>query len=133
MRSRLGILVTALVTGAPPLAAQGPAPRPVPRLIQLDSAATGYTQVLGGPPASVTMRSGHVVLAPGAAVGRHSTERYEELVIVLAGAGEMRVVGGPTLALRAGAVAYCPPATEHDVVNTGTEPLRYLYVVARAP
>jgi mannose-6-phosphate isomerase-like protein (cupin superfamily) len=130
---RLGIAATALLMAAPRLAAQGAESRLAPRLIQLDSAATGYTEVLGGPPATITMRSGQVVLAPRATVGRHSTERYEELVVVLAGAGEMRVVGGATLALRVGTVAYCPPATEHDVVNTGPGPLRYLYVVARAP
>jgi hypothetical protein len=29
------------------------------------------------------------------------------------------------------AVAYCPPGTEHDVVNTGAVPLRYIYLVAK--
>ena len=106
---------------------------PVPRVIQLDPAATEYTRVLGGPPATVTMRSGQVVLAPGKAVGEHSTEGYEEVLIVLTGSGEMRVAGGGTLSLAPGVVAYCPPQTTHDVVNTGGVPLRYLYVVARAP
>jgi mannose-6-phosphate isomerase-like protein (cupin superfamily) len=27
---------------------------------------------------------------------------------------------------------YCPPSTEHDVFNTGTTTLRYVYVVSRA-
>ena len=113
------------------LAAQLPESRPIPKVVTLDPAATGHTPVLEGPPASVTMESGQVVLAPGASVGRHNTERYEEVVVVLDGTGEMRVIGGVTLALHRGAVAYCPPATEHDVVNTGTTPLRYLYVAAR--
>ena len=29
--------------------------------------------------------------------------------------------------------AYSPPGTEHDVVNTGDEVLRYIYVVSAAP
>jgi mannose-6-phosphate isomerase-like protein (cupin superfamily) len=105
----------------------------VPRVIQLEPIAKEYTRVLGGPPETVTMRSGQVVLAPGKAVGEHGTEGYEEVVIVLAGSGEIRVAGGTTLSLPPGSVAYCPPRTTHDVVNTGAVPLRYLYVVARAP
>ena len=104
----------------------------MPHVVTLDSAASGYVQVLGGPPATVTMRSGQVTLDPGQAVGQHSTESYEEVVVVISGNGEMRVHGGPTLALSPNTVAYCPPATVHDVVNTGITPLRYLYIVARA-
>ena len=77
------------------------------------------------------MHSGAVVLLPSKSVGNHSTENYEEAVIVLAGSGEMRISGGETLILKPNSVAYCPPHTEHDVVNTGSQPLRYLYVVAK--
>ncbi|HXY19843.1 MAG TPA: cupin domain-containing protein [Gemmatimonadales bacterium] len=121
-------LVAALV-GATALAA----PRhPVSVVVQLDGAASGYTPVLTGPPATVTMRSGYVVLGPGRSVGRHSTERYEEAIVVLEGTGRLTVRGGPDLALRGGSVAYSPPNTVHDVTNTGSTPLRYVYVVAKA-
>jgi mannose-6-phosphate isomerase-like protein (cupin superfamily) len=114
--------------------------RPVPRRIALDPAATEYTRVLGGPPETVTMRAGQVVLAPGKSVGRHSTEGYEEILVILAGegelhfphAGEVGKAGIPMVELNANVVAYCPPQTEHDVINTGSEPLRYLFIVARA-
>ena len=49
----------------------------------------------------------------------------------LAGTGEMRITDGKTLQLKPNVVAYGPPMTEHDVVNTGLGPLRYLYVVAK--
>ena len=78
------------------------------------------------------MRSGAVVLPPLQSVGKHSTGGYEEAIIVLAGAGEMRLSDGTVLPLEPHSVAYCPPATEHDVVNTGSDPLRYVYVVAQA-
>ena len=77
------------------------------------------------------MRSGLVVLSPGSSVGVHSTEDFEELVIVLEGQGKMQMVEGDSLAIRVGVAVYCPPQTEHDVVNTGTGPLRYVYVVAK--
>ena len=44
----------------------------------------------------------------------------------------MRLADGRTLMLRPDRAAYCPPGTEHDVVNTGKVPLRYVSVVARA-
>jgi quercetin dioxygenase-like cupin family protein len=106
--------------------------RPQPKLVHLDEAATGYTPVLTGPPGTVTMRSGYVVLAPDSSVGWHSTERYEEVVVVFSGAGQLRFRGGKVLALGPRTVAYTPPATEHNVTNTGPGPLRYLYVVSRA-
>jgi quercetin dioxygenase-like cupin family protein len=78
------------------------------------------------------MRSGVVALARGKSVGKHSTERYEELVIVLQGQGEIQITGGQKLGLHKDEAAYCPPHTEHDVLNTGTDTLRYIYVVAEA-
>jgi mannose-6-phosphate isomerase-like protein (cupin superfamily) len=107
--------------------------RPHPVVVCLDPAAKDYARVLGGPPATHSMRSGYVVLAPGKAVGKHSTEGYEEVVVVFEGHGRMVTTGGPELPLAPRTVAYCPSHTEHDVMNTGTEPLRYLYVVAAVP
>ncbi len=105
--------------------------KPEPMAIHLDSAATEYRRILGGPPETVTMRSGYVALQPGNSVGKHSTGAFEEVVIVLDGEGEMLLGDGTMLPLKPFAVAYCPPATEHDVRNTGNGFLRYIYVVAK--
>jgi mannose-6-phosphate isomerase-like protein (cupin superfamily) len=105
---------------------------PVPKVIAMDLAADEYMRVLGGPPETVTMHSGLVVLSPGTSVGIHNTENYEEVLVVFEGEGEMVATGGPILSLKAGTVAYCPPRTEHNVFNVGESPLRYLYVVANA-
>jgi mannose-6-phosphate isomerase-like protein (cupin superfamily) len=102
-----------------------------PLVVELNGESVDYQKVLAGPPQTVSMESGLVVLAPAKSVGKHSTKSYEEAVIVLAGTGEMRITGGQTLRLKPNVVAYCPPLTEHDVINTGSVPLRYLYVVAR--
>jgi len=104
----------------------------VPRLIALDVHSGARQAVLEGPPGTVTMRSGLVSLEPGDSVGRHRTESYEEVLIVLEGAGVMRFTAHETLPLQAPCAAYCPPETEHDVTNTGRVPLRYVYVVAHA-
>ena len=106
--------------------------RPKPKAVQIDPSSTADMRVLGGPPETLTMRSGFVVLLPSESVGKHNTGDYEEAVVVLAGQGEMRLADGTSLRLKPYAVAYCPPGTEHDVTNTGNEPLRYIYVVAKA-
>jgi oxalate decarboxylase/phosphoglucose isomerase-like protein (cupin superfamily) len=103
-----------------------------PKRVELDLSATEYFRILGGPPESVTMRSGYVVLLPEKSVGRHSTESFEEMIIVLDGEGEMLLGDGYVLQIKQFTVAYCPPDTEHDVRNTGNKPLRYVYVVAKA-
>ena len=78
------------------------------------------------------MHSGLVVLEPGKAVGVHNTENYEEVVVVLDGVGKMVITDGPELNLKANTMAYCPPRTEHNVTNTGSTALRYIYIVANA-
>jgi quercetin dioxygenase-like cupin family protein len=106
--------------------------QPIPKIMELDLSATGYMRILGGPPESVTMRSGYVVLSPSQSVGRHSTEAFEEMVVVLEGTGEMLFGDGSVMELRRHSVAYCPPETEHDVRNCGDGPMRYIYIVSRA-
>ena len=104
--------------------------RPRPKVVVLDNAGKDYLLVLGGPPETVTMKSGLVVLAPGKSVGKHTTGEHEELLIILSGKGEMTFGDGSKLPVEATHALYCPPETEHNVTNTGTGELRYVYVVA---
>jgi len=105
---------------------------PAPRVMPLQAAGRDYVPLLQGPPQSVFMHSGLVVLAPGKSVGKHSTKGNEEMLVVLEGQGEMRIAGGKDLPFTKEMALYCPPNTEHDVFNTGVTTLRYVYVVSRA-
>ncbi len=87
--------------------------------------------LLTGPPQTMGMRSGRVVLKPGEHMHRHSTEGYEELLVVLRGRARV-VVGTEPVAMEAGQVLYIPPQTGHEVHNDGAEELRYIYTVAPA-
>ena len=78
------------------------------------------------------MRAGMMTLEPGEDCGRHGTEDYEELLVILEGRGEAELEGRGALALAAGQVAYIPPGTFHNVRNRGDGDLRYVYVVAPA-
>jgi mannose-6-phosphate isomerase-like protein (cupin superfamily) len=100
-------------------------------IVNLDDKAE-YQRILEGRPQTLGMRSGRVHLGPGQACGQHSTKNHEELLVFLAGQGELLVGTGVRHLVGVGKVAYIPPETLHDVSNTGTEPLVYIYCVAPA-
>jgi mannose-6-phosphate isomerase-like protein (cupin superfamily) len=127
------LLSVVIISIASPNAATAQSKHTKPKacLVQLSDSTTDYQEVLSGPPQTATMQSGLVVLFPSKSVGKHSTKSYEEAVVVFSGTGEMRITGGPTFKLKMNTVAYCPPNTEHDVINTGSGPLRYLYVASK--
>lgn len=106
-------------------------PRLKPRSIPIPAIGTGYLSLLGGPPESVSMRSGYVELLPGESVGLHSTEDYEEMIVPLSGSGQLTSPGLDPLPIMVNFILYNPPHTPHDVVNTGDVPLRYLYIVTK--
>ena len=104
---------------------------PEPRVINVDQGEKAYCRILCGPPESVTMRSGKVVLQPGESVGKHSTKDFEEFIIILEGKGLFLLNEVRQLAFNADSVLYCPPNTQHNIKNTGSTPLCYIYVVAK--
>lgn len=106
-------------------------PRTTPFVRFLSGDSDGYVEILGRS-SSVAMRSGLVTLQPGRDVGVHSTENYEELILVLCGQGEVEANGLGRKKISANYAVYIPPNTSHNVFNVGSEPLRYIYVVAPA-
>ena len=86
--------------------------------------------LLGGPPQTAGMRSGVVRLPAGDDVGWHTTGAHEEELVILQGTGEAEIEGQPAMLIGDGTIAYIPPQTRHDVKNTGTNVLAYVYVVA---
>ncbi len=102
---------------------------PRAKAVALDSSVKELI-VLNGRPESMGMKSGYIVLSPGKSVGKHGTGHHEELLVVLEGAGEILFKDGSKLLVKANTAVYCPPETEHDVMNSGSQVLRYVYVVA---
>jgi quercetin dioxygenase-like cupin family protein len=87
-------------------------------------------RLLSGPPQTKGYRSGFVILQKGQSMHEHSTERYEETLVILAGEGEALFSGHPAIALKEGCLLYVPPDTRHSVKNVGEGPLKYIYLVA---
>jgi len=126
----VAVLVYSAVLISVPSLAFAESTKPHAKVIRFENSGKAVQQLLGGPPETVTMKSGLVTLPPGKSVGKHSTGQNEEMLVILAGQGEMVFKDGSRLDLAANQALYCPPETEHDVKNTGTEGLRYVYVVA---
>jgi quercetin dioxygenase-like cupin family protein len=103
--------------------------KPQPFVIQLDP-ENGSRDLLTGAPQTTGVRSGFVRLKPGETVGWHTTGLHEETLVILRGKGAALIEGQPNRDFHAPAVAYIPPSTRHNVRNTGTEALEYVYVVA---
>ena len=129
------ILITAFwLCGAlliPHASAQGVLTGPVPHVVHFDPTSMESRDLFTGAPQTVSLESGYVALAPSDSVGTHSTKSFEEILLVIKGRGEMRIAGGTTLLLLQNCLAYCPPFTAHNVVNTGSDTLRYIWLAAR--
>jgi len=92
--------------------------------------AAGDCPLLLGAPQTAGMRSGFVRLKPWEAVGWHTTGDHEEALVILRGSGEAQIEGRKPMPIASRMMVYIPPATRHNVQNTGRELLEYVYVVA---
>ena len=92
----------------------------------------GFQRLLPGEPATSGMKSGRVYLEAGAECGEHSTGSREEMLVFLAGEGTAFVGDDKQFGVGTGKVCYIPPETLHNIKNTGTEPLVYIYCVSLA-
>jgi quercetin dioxygenase-like cupin family protein len=91
-----------------------------------------YQCLFDGPKDSTVFYSGVVTLLPGQTVGEHDSEVYEEMIVILAGRGHLLTGDGKSYEVGFGNVAYCPPHTVHNMKNTGTENLKYIYIATRS-
>jgi quercetin dioxygenase-like cupin family protein len=98
-------------------------------VINLPQNDTNYVSVIK-PPLSRKIRSGFVTLASGVSGEEHSTESYEELLVILDGKAVLHS-GEIDKEVTVGQVAYVPPHTKHFMKNGGTTTLKYLYIVTK--
>jgi quercetin dioxygenase-like cupin family protein len=100
-----------------------------PMTVALECAG-GDCPLLNGAPQTSGMRGGSVKLKPGESVGWHSTSGNEEALVILRGRGVANIEGHPDVPIAEKMLAYIPPGTRHNVTNTGTQILEYVWVVA---
>jgi quercetin dioxygenase-like cupin family protein len=117
-----------LLLGLGVRATQNPASKG-PMTFALDCTA-GDCPLLKGAPQTSGMRGGSVKLKSGESVGWHSTNQNEEALVILYGSGVANIEGGSDVPLHEKMLAYIPPATRHNVTNSGSGVLEYVWVVA---
>ena len=100
-----------------------------PKTFLLDCSG-GDCPLLKGKPQTGGMRGGSVRLKPGESVGWHSTNGNEESLVILQGSGLAKIEGHGDMTLSEKHLAYIPPATRHNVTNTGSGVLEYVWIVA---
>jgi NCAIR mutase (PurE)-related protein/mannose-6-phosphate isomerase-like protein (cupin superfamily) len=101
-----------------------------PVLVRLKG-TEGYQPVVGRADDTAGIKSGSVILSPGKSVGEHVTSAKEEVIVILEGKARVICAGKRPFAASRGSVVYIPPETRHDVINSGTGPLHYVYVVSK--
>ena len=129
MKQAIPILLAAALLSLALVSLSSETRSPQPESLPLKCAA-GDCPLLQGTPRTAGMRSGLVLLKPRESVGWHTTGRNEEALVILRGRGEALIEGQPGRLFAAPMLVYIPPATRHNVSNTGDELLEYVYVVA---
>jgi quercetin dioxygenase-like cupin family protein len=77
------------------------------KVVASQKSENGILPILTGPPETLTMKSGYVVLEPRRSVGRHNTEQHEEMLVVLEGRGEMVFRDQSTVPIKGDTALYC--------------------------
>jgi quercetin dioxygenase-like cupin family protein len=113
------------------IVAAGQSEKPEPKTFVLHCAG-GDCPLLKGRPQTGGMRGGSVSLKPGESVGWHSTGGNEESLVILHGSGVAKIEGQSDMPISENNLAYIPPATRHNVTNTGKGVLEYVWIVAPA-
>jgi len=123
------LAVTLLFLVLLPISSETSPPQPLTLPLRC---AAGDCPLLRGIPQTAGMRGGFVRLKPRESVGWHTTGKNEEALVILHGGGKALIEGQPGRVFAAPMLVYIPPATRHNVTNTGEELLEYVYVVAPA-
>ncbi len=104
------------------------------KLVNLALISPGYCPVLSRED-NWALRSGAAILLPKTASGQHSTEEYEEVIVVIGGEGTVQGFKEDcsffSFQVQRGMVVCLPSHTRHNVLNTGKKNLEYVYVVAK--
>lgn len=128
IKTFVAIAFVALVAAAP-ISSQEATKQATTRTLEC---AVNDCPLLQGAPQTAGMRGGLVRLKPWQAVGWHTTGADEECLVILHGSGEAQVENRKPMPISSQMMVYIPPATRHNVQNTGRELLEYVYVVAPA-
>jgi mannose-6-phosphate isomerase-like protein (cupin superfamily) len=81
------------------------------------------------PPVSERLKFGYVSLKPGEEIGEHVTDNKEEVIFVIKGTATV-IVEGEDFKVNENNLIYIPKNKKHNVKNTTSKDLKYVYAVA---
>ena len=82
-------------------------------------------------PGDAIKEIGWMTLLPGASIGMHKHENNEDAYIIVSGTGVFIGDDGKELPVKAGDITLARKGQSHALLNTGTEPLYFLDIVAQ--
>jgi mannose-6-phosphate isomerase-like protein (cupin superfamily) len=105
---------------------------PAPKIFTFDTDSDQYQELLNGKKDSSVFFSGVVSLNPNSAGELHSTDEYEELIILFQGDAVIKFKNHEPLIIKFGEVALIPKETEHQVINNENRVFKYIYVATQS-
>ena len=102
----------------------------VPFILELKSGQR-FLRLVGDSAKVRGLRAGLVTLKPGELIGEHKTENKEEVIIILKGSATIYFGKNKKLKAAQNSFVYIPPETLHNVENSGSKNLQYVYVTTQ--
>lgn len=101
------------------------------KIVKLDPSLK-YQRLFSSASGTCGMKSGHVILKEGEEIGEHSTNDSEEALVILRGKGRLVINNKEGIDFEDDAALYVPPDTTHNVKNTGSGVLEYIFITSNA-
>ncbi|MDD5108249.1 MAG: cupin domain-containing protein [Candidatus Omnitrophica bacterium] len=91
-----------------------------------------FTRLFGDSSKPKGLRSGFVTLKPKESVGLHNTGSSEEVIFIITGTAVIYYGTRKRISVKKNSFIYIPPKTPHNISNSGSKCLKYVYIAARA-
>lgn len=101
------------------------------KIVKLESGSK-YQRLFSPESGTRGIKSGHVILKKGEEIGEHSTNDLEEALVILKGKGQLAINKKESVDFEDNTVLYVPPDTVHNVKNTGSGILEYIFITSNA-
>ena len=101
------------------------------KIVKLDPSSK-YQRLFSRDSGTCGIKSGHVILKKGEEIGEHSTNDLEEVLVILKGKGQLVINKKVSLDFEDNAALYVSPGTIHNVKNTGSGALEYVFITSNA-
>jgi len=90
-----------------------------------------FLRLLGDSNKAKGLKAGLVTLKSKESIGEHKTENKEEVLIILKGSATIYYSQGKRIKAPKNSFVFIPPETQHNIKNSGSKILQYIYVTTQ--